>query len=216
MENFRYPYISRSITEFWRRWHISLGTWFRDYVYIPLGGNRVGKAKHIRNIFIVWMLTGFWHGASWNFLLWGLFFALLLLLEKFKLMKFLEKHRIFSHVYVLFLLIISFVIFDAENLTALGVSLRQMFFFGKIPFINQEAMYYFKSYFLIFLLAIVGATGLPVRCYQKLKNVIFQKQKPSWEILFSGVEIVTLFCLLLLSTAYVVDGSYQPFLYFRF
>lgn len=146
-ENFNYPYISKSITEFWRRWHITLGSWFRDYVYIPLGGNRVSKIKWFRNILVVWALTGLWHGASWNFVIWGLMFAFFLILEKAFLLKWLEKMpQIFSRLYTLIIVLISWVIFDATSMVEITSRLKIMFGFGNVPFINSEAIYYIKSY----------------------------------------------------------------------
>ena len=235
MENFNYPYMSKSITEFWRRWHISLGTWFRDYVYIPLGGNRKGEAAHIRNIFVVWLLTGFWHGAEWNFILWGLFFGVFLLIEKKWILHRMQSHRILSHVYVLFLVMVSFVVFDIPDMQELGRYLRDMFFMGDIPLISQECIYYFRSYFWILCIGIVGATDFPVKLYEKLKKYIQNKQYQekqgkeqdtdeiplaksrnlSESLLIFGETAVQI-VLLLLVTAYLVDGSFNPFLYFRF
>lgn len=212
-ENFNYPYMSKSITEFWRRWHISLGTWFRDYVYIPLGGNRKGKYKTVCNIFVVWMLTGFWHGADWNFILWGLYFAILLILEKFILGDKLEKSKKLKwigHIYVWILLIISFVIFDSTDLKEISTSLKGMFSFGKMELLSEECVYYFKSYFYLLTMGILGATEFPKKCYFYIKEKVLKN--------FVGAVIealVTLF-LLLLVTAYLIDGSFNPFLYFRF
>ena len=209
MENFNYPFISSSITEFWRRWHISLGSWFRDYVYIPLGGNRVGKLRLLFNIFVVWFLTGFWHGAEWNFVIWGLYFGILLTLEKFFVLKHLEKHKILSHIYVLFLVAISFVIFSANNLTD-AISYVGGMFGVNVPFISTEWLYYLKSYGFVIIIAAVSATPLPKTLVSKLcRNAGFAK-------IWSVVEIILLVCLLLISTAYLVDGSFNPFLYFRF
>src|SRR5574344_774193 len=151
-ENFNYPLIAKSITDFWRRWHISLSSFFRDYIYIPLGGNRVSKIKWIRNIFVVWFLTGLWHGASWNFILWGLYFAIILLIEKLLLQKFIDKHTIFGHIYSLILIVISFVIFSSDTLNLIVTNLKGMFFMLDIPFVNNDIIYYFKSYLMILLL----------------------------------------------------------------
>ncbi len=209
MENFNYPFISSSITEFWRRWHISLGSWFRDYVYIPLGGNRVGKLRLLFNIFVVWFLTGFWHGAEWNFIIWGLYFGILLTIEKFYILKHLEKHKFFSHIYVLFLVAISFVIFSANNLTD-AISYVGGMFGVNVPFVSAEWLYYIKNYGFIIILAAVSATPLPKIMVSKLcKNYTFAK-------VWSAAEIPLLAILLLISTAYLVDGSFNPFLYFRF
>ena len=203
MENFNYPYISKSVTEFWRRWHMSLGTWFRDYVYIPLGGSRVKPGRHIFNILIVWMLTGFWHGASWNFVLWGLFFAVLLVVEKLFLLKYLEKVKVLNHLYVLFAAIISFVIFNGTSMGQIASDIGSMFGMGSIPLVTAETIYYLKSYALIFVLAIVGATPLPKVVVSKMKAAQY-------------LEPLALFVLLVMVTAYLVDGSFNPFLYFRF
>ena len=212
-ENFNYPYVSKSITEFWRRWHISLGTWFRDYVYIPLGGNRKGKYKTVCNIFVVWMLTGFWHGADWNFILWGLYFAILLILEKFILGDKLEKSKKLKwigHIYVWILLIISFVIFDSTDLKEISTSLKGMFSFGKMELLSEESVYYFKSYFYLLTMGILGATEFPKKCYFYIKEKVLKNS------VGAVIEaLVTLF-LLLLVTAYLIDGSFNPFLYFRF
>ncbi len=209
MENFNYPFIASSITDFWRRWHISLGTWFRDYVYIPLGGNRVKKLRQLFNIFVVWFLTGFWHGAEWNFIIWGLYFGILLTIEKFFILKHLKKHKILRHIYVLFLVAISFVIFSANNLTD-AVSYVGGMFGANVPFISSEWLYYLKNYGLIIIIGIISATPLPKLALRKIcKNT---KLSNVWGI----VEILLLLLLLLISTAYLVDGSFNPFLYFRF
>ena len=208
MENFNYPYISRSITEFWRRWHISLGTWFRDYVYIPLGGNRVSKGRWFFNIFVVWLLTGFWHGAAWNFILWGLYFAVFLVAEKLFLLQYLQKTKVLSHLYVLLLAVISFVIFGAPDMGAAWDILRGMAGLDGMPLISDEALYYLRSFGLIILLACIGATPIPriaAACLQK-------KAEPAFVVL----EPLVLAVLLLAVTAYLVNGSFNPFLYFRF
>ena len=203
MENFNYPYISKSITEFWRRWHISLGTWFRDYVYIPLGGSRVGKTRLLFNILLVWMLTGFWHGADWNFILWGLYFALLLVVEKLFLLKHLSRFKIINHVYVLLLVIISFVIFNASSLKEAVQYIGGMFGAGNYPLISAETVFYFKNYCFVLILALIGATPVP-------KWLITKAKFSLW------LEPVVLVALLIIVTAYLVDGSFNPFLYFRF
>lgn len=158
LENFNYPYISASITEFWRRWHMSLGTWFRDYVYIPLGGNRVGRARQLLNILVVWMLTGFWHGAAWNFVVWGLMFAVLLIMEKLWLLKPLSKCRPLAHLYVVFFVVISFVIFNAENMGQALSDIGGLFGAGGIPLVSAEAVYCLRSFALVLILAVLGAT----------------------------------------------------------
>ena len=203
IENFNYPYVSRSISEFWRRWHMSLGTWFRDYVYIPMGGSRVKPVRMLFNIAVVWMLTGFWHGASWNFVLWGAFFAVLLIIEKLFLLKQLEKGKIVSHIYVLFLVVISFVIFNATSLPQIGRDIGGMFGVGGIPLVSAETIYYLKSYGVVFVLGIIGSTPLPKKLVGKMKITPY-------------IEPVAFLVLLVVITAYLVDGSFNPFLYFRF
>lgn len=202
-ENFNYPFISKSITEFWRRWHMSLGTWFRDYVYIPLGGNRVSEIKWLRNILIVWLLTGFWHGAAWNFVVWGMLFGVLLILEKKWLLKFLDRSKTASHVYVTIIVIISFVIFNADNMREALTYIGNMFGMGDIPFISAECIYYIRSYGVMILLACFGSTPIV--------NKVFKGRKIA-EVL----EIPFLLLLMVIMTAYLVDGSFNPFLYFRF
>ena len=203
VENFNYPYISKSITEFWRRWHISLGSWFRDYVYIPLGGSRVGRVRMLINILVVWMLTGFWHGAEWNFILWGLYFAVLLVVEKVLLLKWLNSSKIISRIYVLFFVVISFVIFNAVSLNEAVSYIGGMLGLGNYPLISAEAVFYIKDYLFVLVLGLIGATPIPKRLALKLKAT-------QW------LEPIALVALLAISTAYLVDGSFNPFLYFRF
>lgn len=207
VENFDYPYVSKSITEFWRRWHMSLGSWFRDYVYIPLGGNRKGIKRQLINIGIVWMLTGLWHGAAINFVLWGLFYALLLTMEKVFLGKWLKSHPVMGHIYVVLTVMLGFVLFNAESLIQVGQDLSGMFFASGIPLISKEAVYYMKSYLVVFILGIVGATPL----YKKVQDKILDKCS-----ICAIIEPIFLTVLLLIVTAYLVDGSFNPFLYFRF
>ena len=210
LENFNYPYISASITEFWRRWHMSLGTWFRDYVYIPLGGNRVGRARQLLNILVVWMLTGFWHGAAWNFVVWGLMFAVLLIMEKLWLLKPLSKCRPLAHLYVVFFVVISFVIFNAENMGQALSDIGGLFGAGGIPLVYAEAVYCLRSFALVLILAVLGATPL-------LRNGLVRlSQYPTAGKVLNALEPFTLFILLLVMTGYLVDGSFNPFLYFRF
>ena len=210
LENFNYPYISASITEFWRRWHISLGPWFRDYVYIPLGGNRVGRARQLLNILVVWMLTGFWHGAAWNFVVWGLMFAVLLIMEKLWLLKPLSKCRPLAHLYVVFFVVISFVIFNAENMGQALSDIGGLFGAGGIPLVSAEAVYCLRSFALVLILAVLGATPL-------LRNGLVRlSQYPTAGKVLNALEPFTLFVLLLVMTGYLVDGSFNPFLYFRF
>jgi len=210
LENFNYPYVSGSITEFWRRWHMSLGSWFRDYVYIPLGGNRVPKARWFLNIFIVWMLTGFWHGAAWNFIVWGLFFAILLVIEKLWLLKPLKKSKVLNHIYVMFFVIISFVIFNAADMKEAFTYIGGMFGAGGVPFVSTEWLYYLRSYAVVIVIAIIGATPL------MKKLVLSIKKSATGEKIMNIAEPIVLVLLMLVMTAYLVDGSFNPFLYFRF
>lgn len=213
-ENFNYPFIAGSITEFWRRWHISLGSWFRDYVYIPLGGNRVSALKWFRNILIVWMFTGLWHGAAWNFLVWGLYFCVLLIIEKKWLYAYLQKEGILKHIYVVILLIISFVIFNAADMTQAMTDIGGMFGFGELPLISKEALYYLRSYGMTLLIAVVGSTPVASVGFYKLQRKMDGR---GWQnSLCSGIKTIVVLILFFLSTAYLVDGSFNPFLYFRF
>lgn len=209
-ENFNYPFISTSITEFWRRWHISLGSWFRDYVYIPLGGNRVNRARLFFNIFVVWFLTGFWHGAEWNFIIWGLYFCFLLIIEKFFLLNKLKTHKVLSHIYVIFFTAISFVIFSADSLSLALSYIRGMFGLGGIPLVSAEYFYLLKSYALILAISAVSATPFAAKAVYRLKE-----NKTAAKAI-NILEIPILLALLVLSTAYLADGSFNPFLYFRF
>ena len=210
LENFNYPYISKSITEFWRRWHMSLGGWFRDYVYIPLGGNRVSKLRNFFNILVVWMLTGLWHGAAWNFVLWGLLFAFLLIIEKTFLLNFLKNSKVISRIYTLVIVVISFVIFNATDVGEAFEYIGAMFGAGKIPMVSSQLFYYFKSYFVTLVIALFGSTPL-------LKNGIRKlKENEKTAKLLNIIEIPVLIALLIVITAYLVDGSFNPFLYFRF
>ena len=203
-ENFNYPYFSKSVTEFWRRWHMTLGSWFRDYVYIPMGGNRVSKGRWVFNILTVWMLTGLWHGAAWNFVLWGLFFGVMLMIEKW--VPALQKlPRFLCHGYVLLAVIFSFVLFNAESLSQAASDLAGLFGIG-VGLLSPAALYYLKSYAVLFGLGIVGSTPLVKQTTAKLG-----KTK-----LGTILEPVVLALLLLVCTAYLVDGSFSPFLYFRF
>ena len=202
IENFNYPYLSKSVTEFWRRWHMSLGSWFRDYVYIPMGGNRVSRSRWVFNILTVWMLTGLWHGASWNFVLWGLFFAALLLLEKL-VPGIGTLPAAVRRVYVLFAVMVSFILFNAADLSQAGSDIAGLF--GGLPLTTAESLYYLRSYAGVFLLSIVGATPLVKHLAGKLP-----------EKAAAVLEPVVLAALLLVCTGYLVDGSFNPFLYFRF
>ena len=206
-ENFNYPYCSASITEFWRRWHISLGSWFRDYVYIPLGGSRVGKWKLLRNLLLVWAATGLWHGAAWNFVLWGLFYAVLLIAEKFSLLPKLQKHPAIGRVYTLLFVLLGFVLFDAPSLSAAASRIAGLFGGAGA---GVESLYYLKSYAVVLLLAVLGATPLPKRLLARLR------QNRVCGVLLDVLEPIVLVALLALCTAYLIDGSFNPFLYFRF
>ncbi len=202
IENFNYPYLSKSVTEFWRRWHMSLGSWFRDYVYIPLGGNRVSKLRWVFNILVVWMLTGLWHGASWNFVLWGLLFAAVLLIEKW--IPALQKlPTLLRRVYVLLIVMLSFVLFNAADISQAAQDISGLF--GGLPLVTQESLYYLRSYAVIFAVSIVGATPLPKILASRIPEKVA-----------AVVEPLVLIALLLTCTAYLVDGSFNPFLYFRF
>ena len=210
LENFNYPFISKSITEFWRRWHMSLGTWFRDYVYIPLGGSRVSLPRHLFNIFLVWMLTGFWHGAAWNFVIWGLYFALLLILEKIWLLEILKKSHVLNRIYVLTAAVISFVIFDATDMSQAFSYLKAMFGTGGYPLTSAASSYYFRSYFVVLMIALLGATPIPKSFCRRI-----QQWKTGTAVMLFA-EPLALSALLLICTAFLVDGSFNPFLYFRF
>lgn len=212
LENFNYPFISKSATEFWRRWHISLGTWFRDYVYIPMGGNRVPMWRWIVNIAVVWFLTGFWHGAGWTFITWGLFFGFLLVMEKLFLGKFLAKlPKFISHIYLLLAVLISFAIFDATNISSALTVIGGLFGIGGAPIISDSAVYYLGSYSLILIMAIIGATPLPKLVVSKI-NASGEGARKVMNVL----EIVFIAVLFVLIVAYLIDGSFNPFLYFRF
>ncbi|MDD3349154.1 MAG: MBOAT family O-acyltransferase [Bacilli bacterium] len=211
LENFNYPYISKSITEFWRRWHISLSTWFRDYIYIPMGGSRVNVLKWIRNILLVWLLTGFWHGAEWNFIVWGIYFGILLILEKLFIMKILKKiPAIFHHFYLLFLVLIGFVIFNANNLSTALTNIYGLFGGLDIPLINSETIYYLRNYLVIVVVAMIASTPLLSKIVTKLK------EKAKGLKALQVVEPILLSLLLFIVTGCLISGSFNPFLYFRF
>ena len=197
--NFNYPYISKSITEFWRRRHITLGSWFKEYVYIPLGGNRVGRLRVYINLFIVWFLTGFWHGASYNFILWGLYFFILISIEKAFLLKFLERHKIISHIYSIFFILLGWVIFAIVDLGQLKILLKEMFSISK----NSQWIYYVRNYGITFIIALVFSTPILKNIYNKV-------------IKSDVLNTFILMSIFLVSIAYLVDATYNPFLYFRF
>lgn len=209
-ENFDYPYCSASITEFWRRWHISLGSWFRDYLYIPLGGSRVGKGRLLLNLLIVWAATGLWHGAAWNFVLWGLFYAVLLIAEKLFLLPFLKRHRAFGHVYTLLLVLLGFVIFDASTLSVALTRLGALFGAGTAALGGTVSVYYLRSFAVVLILAVLGATPLPKRLLARVRET------RAGGAVVNVLEPIVLAVLLVLCTAYLIDGSFNPFLYFRF
>ena len=204
-ENFNYPYLSRSVAEFWRRWHMTLGGWFRDYVYIPLGGSRTSTIKWVRNVLIVWMLTGIWHGASWNFLLWGLYYGILLLVEKFFLGKYL-KGKVLPRIYVMLLTILGFVLFHSATASEALLEIGRMFGLGGLPVVNATALYYLKSYAVLLVLCALGSTPLPKYLAGKI-----QAHKA-----IVVLQPAMVLAVLLLVTACLVDGSFNPFLYFRF
>ncbi len=205
-ENFHYPYMAKNITDFWRRWHISLGTWFKEYVYIPLGGNRKGQAKQVRNIMIVWLLTGFWHGASWNYVIWGVYFGILLLLEKMVLHKYLKKlPSALQSVYSLILVFLGWVLFAHEDMTAGVLWLREMLGLGGLSFGNGRTWYLLLTNLPLIGIAAAASTPYPAKWVKGIR----EKLGAAGDILFALV-------ILLLSVAYLVDASYNPFLYFRF
>ncbi len=210
LENFNYPYISASVTEFWRRWHMSLGSWFRDYLYIPLGGNRVSKLRWFFNIFVVWMATGLWHGAAWNFVVWGLFFAVLLIAEKLFLLKIITKIKGINHIYVLFLVLLSFVIFDSASLKEGFASIAGLFGAGGIPLYNKETLYYLASFAVILVIGIIGSTPLPKKIYGYLND------SNAVSCILNVAEPICVLLLLVVCAAFLIDGSFNPFLYFRF
>ena len=195
--NFNFPYISRSISEFWRRWHITLGSWLKEYIYIPLGGNRVSKKRLFFNLLLLWFLTGFWHGAEYNFILWGIYFFIFIYLEKLFLSKILNKYIIFSHIYTVFILLIGWCIFAITDLNTLRVYIGKLFTFD----LTLDYIFYLRNYIIIFIICIVSSTPLIQKFYNKMNK---------------NIRTVIIFILFLLSIAYLVDSSYNPFLYFRF
>lgn len=210
-ENFNYPYISKSITEFWRRWHISLSTWFKDYVYIPLGGNREGKYKQIRNILIVWLLTGIWHGANWTFLIWGLLFGIILIIEKIFLNKFMEKLPSFiRRIYVLFIVMILFIIFSSDNMSVALSNIKGLFGMNGEAFINDYTLHYLKSYLPVLIIALFGATPFIKILIDKLRKNKYVNN------IINILEPILIVVILVVVTSYLIDNSYNPFLYFTF
>ena len=210
LENFNYPYISKSITEFWRRWHISLSTWFRDYVYIPLGGNRKGKARQCFNIMLVWFLTGFWHGANWNFMIWGVYFGVILLCEKLFLAKGLNKlPSALQHIYALIFIVLGWGIFAFEDTSKLIQNFKNMFFAGGLPLINDKSIMWISQYALTFVVLIIASTPL-------LKNIGEKLNKNMPKVYGYVLEPAVTLGILIVSTAYLAGNSFNPFLYFRF
>jgi len=215
LENFNYPYISKNITEFWRRWHISLSTWFRDYVYIPLGGNRCSKGRQFLNMFVVWALTGLWHGFGWNFIAWGLYYFVLLVIEKSFLLKWLEKiPKVFQHIYALFLINFGWVLFSIEDAGKLIDYIKIMFGFGGAKIVDDTAMYYLAGYGLLFVIGAIASTPI----MKKVKELLVNKEYNS-KLKFVVNEIivpVSVWVVLIISIAYLAGESFNPFLYFRF
>ena len=210
LENFNYPYISNSITDFWRRWHISLSSWFRDYVYIPLGGNRKGKVRQCINIMIVWFLTGFWHGANWNFMIWGVYFGIILLCEKLFLSKALQKcPAVIKHIYALLLIVIGWGIFAFEDTTALIQNFKNMFGAGNLPLINSQTVFWLAQNAVLLAILIIASTPL-------FKNLYVKLSTSHTELCGCVIEPIGVVILLALTTSYLAGSSFNPFLYFRF
>jgi alginate O-acetyltransferase complex protein AlgI len=208
-ENFRYPLISQSVAEFWRRWHITLGSWFRDYLYIPLGGNRVSFARWILNILIVWAATGLWHGASWNFVIWGLYFAFFLVIEKKWLKKYLEKAKVLNHIYLVLVIVISFVIFD-NDLSAALENIKIMFAGGDVKLYTPENIFAIRDYLGVIIFGVIGATNLPVMLVKKISRNL------KGHLVLNVLEPVFVAALLVISVSFLINGSFNPFMYFRF
>lgn len=208
LENFNYPYIAKSITDFWRRWHISLSTWFRDYIYIPLGGNRVSKLKWIRNILIVWLLTGLWHGASWNFILWGIYYGIILIIEKLFLGKVIEKlPNFFKHVYALLFIVIGWVIFRIENFEQMGIVLKNMFVWKNADILEQVILNFdIFSAIPYILIGIIGSMPILIKLKTKLEK------SNSYFILAN----ISTYAVFILSVVFLLSATYNPFIYFRF
>lgn len=219
LENFNFPYMSKTITEFWRRWHISLSSWFREYVYIPLGGNRKGLARQLINIMIVWMLTGLWHGANWNFVLWGIYYGVLLMIEKLFLLKWLEKLPDWvGHIYTLFLVVIGWTIFAQTNLQQLGAYLKTMFGIGQAVFVDSDFLYFASTNAVLLAALVICSIDFCAfrnrRLPEKERSTVYEAVEKSkgWTI----VKPVIMLVLLVVSFAFLVGDSYNPFLYFRF
>ena len=199
-DNFNLPYISRSITEFWRRWHMTLSGWFREYVYIPLGGNRKGKARQIFNLFIVWLLTGIWHGANWNFICWGLYYFVLLMIEKLFLLPYLEKGKIWPHVYTLFLVVVGWAMFVGNEYgVEFGLLFQKLFVWSS----GVSPLYYLRNYLVVLILSVLCCTEIPKKLWDEMLQV-------TW------TRVLTVATLFVLSIAYVIGSDSHPFLYFNF
>lgn len=208
-KNFNYPYVSRSATEFWRRWHISLGQWFKEYVYIPLGGNKRGRVFQLRNIFIVWFLTGLWHGASWNFVVWGLYFGILLTIEKLFLLKILNgRPKIIGNIYTMAIVIIGWVLFEFDNLGKGIKYIGAMFGYGTKGLFNGKTVYYLYTNLILFILLIIFSTPYPKK--------MFDKVRAKFNNFGIVVSAIIYLCIMFVATAYLVNDTYNPFLYFRF
>ena len=210
LENFNYPFIAKTATDFWRRWHMSLGTWFRDYVYFPMGGNRVKPARHIFNLLVVWFITGMWHGASYNFILWGVYYGVLIILEKYIYGKYLEKSHVISRIYFFFVTVFGFIIFDTENLSQVFSKFGELFGVGTTALYDTSSLFYVSSY--LFTLVIAFVCAMPIG--KKLRAKLCEKEKS--RAVFTCLGYAACFAMLIVSTAYLIDGSYNPFLYFRF
>lgn len=210
LENFNYPFIAKTATDFWRRWHMSLGTWFRDYVYFPMGGNRVKPARHIFNLLVVWFITGMWHGASYNFILWGGYYGVLIILEKYIYGKYLEKSHVISRIYFFFVTVFGFIIFDTENLSQVFSKFGELFGVGTTALYDTSSLFYVSSY--LFTLVIAFVCAMPIG--KKLRAKLCEKEKS--RAVFTCLGYAACFAMLIVSTAYLIDGSYNPFLYFRF
>ena len=207
-ENFNYPYISQTVTEFWRRWHMSLGQWFRDYVYIPMGGNRVPYLSWVRNVLVVWFLTGLWHGAAWNFAIWGLYFGVLMIIEKAFLHDLLYRlPRVFRHAYLIFAILVSWTLFELGSVDQIGEYLGTMFGLAGVPFVNDESAYVLRSNLVLFVVAIAASVPL-------LREI--QDRIPDRPIIRVAVVPAIQATLLVVSYAYLLDSTFNPFLYFRF
>lgn len=201
LENFNYPLIATSVKDFWRRWHISLSSFLKDYIYIPLGGSRCSNSRYIFNLFVVWFLTGFWHGADYNFIFWGLYFGLVLIIEKFVFKSFFDRHKVLGFIYTFLIVNISFVIFNHSNILDVKNFMAGLFNFKYL--VDKDTLFYLKNYVVFFIVCIIGITPLCKNIYSRLKNKDL-------------INIVLMVLLLLVSTAYIIDATFMPFLYFRF